>query len=427
MSKRCLIFLCKKFPYGNGEDFISQELNYYENKFDKIILVATQVNKKDTITKYISPKINNIKITIEYNLFFAIELLKTIFKYKKIAKYEKFFATSLIKKIYLIFFYVRFSVAIKKIIKNGIIETVKQYPEIVILSYWFNDLCMIGIELKKIICANDTNNIKCVILSRAHGYDLYKERSIVKYFPFRELILNNIDIVLSCSKDGTNYLKINYNKYNKKFITNYLGTILNSKHSLNININKNKFTIVTCSNLIKLKRLILVAETLNYLENNKNITNIRWICIGDGNQLPRIKKYCSKNLKKIDVTFTGKLKNVDVLTLYCNEDIDVFLNVSKYEGLPVSMMEALSCGIPIIATDVGGVNEIVINNKTGQLLNKNFEISELANIITQFIDMSINDKKKYKYQCKKLWEKKYNAKKNYENTIKIINHILNVS
>jgi len=48
------------------------------------------------------------------------------------------------------------------------------------------------------------------------------------------------------------------------------------------------------------------------------------------------------------------LPHNDVLNYYASNPVDVFINTSSSEGLPVSIMEAMSFGIPVIATNVGG-------------------------------------------------------------------------
>jgi colanic acid/amylovoran biosynthesis glycosyltransferase len=61
--------------------------------------------------------------------------------------------------------------------------------------------------------------------------------------------------------------------------------------------------------------------------------------------------------------------NVDhaqVIDYYTTNHIALFLSLSSREGLPVSLMEAISCGIPLLATTVGGVSEVV-NENTGRL------------------------------------------------------------
>ncbi|NCO54621.1 MAG: glycosyltransferase, partial [Bacteroidetes bacterium] len=68
--------------------------------------------------------------------------------------------------------------------------------------------------------------------------------------------------------------------------------------------------------------------------------------------------------------------------------VDLFINVSESEGIPVSIMEALSAGIPVIATNVGGTNEIV-NNDVGFLIDKEFEINTAVNIINNYLNSPI--------------------------------------
>jgi glycosyltransferase involved in cell wall biosynthesis len=91
--------------------------------------------------------------------------------------------------------------------------------------------------------------------------------------------------------------------------------------------------------------------------------------------------------KNILYNFLGFLPTNEVYLYYKNKPIDVFLNVSASEGLPVSIMEAQSCGIPVIATAVGGTPEIV-NEKVGILLSPNPTPEEIGSTIEYLIDNS---------------------------------------
>ena len=85
--------------------------------------------------------------------------------------------------------------------------------------------------------------------------------------------------------------------------------------------------------------------------------------------------------------------------------VDLFLNVSEYEGVPVSVMEAQSFGIPVIATAVGGTPEIV-NEENGFLLPENPSQDEIASAI---YDVVTNKEK---------WEKKRMlSRKNWEESL----------
>ena len=101
----------------------------------------------------------------------------------------------------------------------------------------------------------------------------------------------------------------------------------------------------------------------------------------------------------------------------------MFINTSSAEGAPVSIMEAQSFGIPVIATDVGGVREVVAEG-TGILLPVNFRINELASHIEQFIDMSLEDESAFRNNALHNWEDNFNASSNYHGFITKLNSIL---
>jgi len=81
--------------------------------------------------------------------------------------------------------------------------------------------------------------------------------------------------------------------------------------------------------------------------------------------------------------------------------INALVLVSETEGLPVAIMEAFSAGIPVIATDVGGVSELV-NGKNGILLEKKPEANKLVNAIETLRnepDELINERRESARQC----------------------------
>jgi glycosyltransferase involved in cell wall biosynthesis len=114
--------------------------------------------------------------------------------------------------------------------------------------------------------------------------------------------------------------------------------------------------------------------------------------------------------------------NKEILSYYKNNSVDLFLNLSSSEGLPVSIMEAISFGIPVIATDVGGTKDIV-NSKNGALLNADPSVEEVAEKIKSIIEMNKEDFEKLKENAVKIFNEKVNAKKNYSEFIEKINRL----
>ena len=124
--------------------------------------------------------------------------------------------------------------------------------------------------------------------------------------------------------------------------------------------------------------------------------------------------------------FVGQLPNNQILKYYSENKVDCFIHTSEIEGgAPVSIMEAESAGIPIIATDVGGVREMIQNN--GILLSSNPTVDEIANAIEIIINSSDKEKEEMKRNSERIWNEKFDAKKNAKKFIeevveKIIPH-----
>lgn len=73
------------------------------------------------------------------------------------------------------------------------------------------------------------------------------------------------------------------------------------------------------------------------------------------------------------------------MELYRKHPLDVFMNVSSTEGTPVAMMEAISCGVPVIATAVGG-NQEIVSDMNGILLRSDASPEDIAKAILNFLD-----------------------------------------
>ena len=98
------------------------------------------------------------------------------------------------------------------------------------------------------------------------------------------------------------------------------------------------------------------------------------------------------------------------------EDCDLFVQVSSSEGVPVSIMEALSFGIPVLATNVGGVGEIVYNRDSdpfGKLVNADITATNLATEIENFILLSPDKLLNMKRAARTEWELGWDSTKNY--------------
>lgn len=108
--------------------------------------------------------------------------------------------------------------------------------------------------------------------------------------------------------------------------------------------------------------------------------------------------------------FMGQVPNEQILRYYIDYKIDCFILTSENEGLPVSIMEAESAGIPIVATNVGGIREMIDGN--GVLLSANPTSDEVADAIISCIKCSKDEKEFMRKRSYEIWNSKFDAKQN---------------
>ena len=141
---------------------------------------------------------------------------------------------------------------------------------------------------------------------------------------------------------------------------------------------------------------------------------IRWVHFGGGSQEEEIKIFNFLKNKKsnIEVEFMGYVENKVVHKFYQDNKVNLFVNLSKVEGIPVSIMEAMGYSIPILATAVYGTPEAVFDNKNGFILDVNFNVNELATKLIFCIDNKelLTEMGKV---SKEIYLEKFNAEKNY--------------
>ena len=104
----------------------------------------------------------------------------------------------------------------------------------------------------------------------------------------------------------------------------------------------------------------------------------------------------------------------EVIDYYQSHYIDLYLLTSSSEGLPIAIMEALSFGTPVIATDVGGIKEMIVPDpKTPfcRLLPKDITGEDIADAIRQWIKE--NSKKNCAIAARKEWEERWSCTANY--------------
>jgi len=260
----------------------------------------------------------------------------------------------------------------KKLFRRG----EQKIKETVFYSFWFADASIgLGLMPKKMVTR---------WVSRAHRYDLYDDCVPVRSKVFREMAFKNLDKVLACSNQGADYLSCHYPRWKEKIGTLYLGTsqpVSIPDYKANPSIVK----FLTIARLEPVKRPLQTFKILNEIAVKYPQKKFSWTVIGGGSLEEQLHILAADEaIDNFEVQFLGEKHNPEVHKLLCEQSFDWMIMLSESEGLPISFAEAMSYGIPAIATDVGGVKEEVINGESGILLSSNPSADELASAIAPY-------------------------------------------
>ena len=183
-----------------------------------------------------------------------------------------------------------------------------------------------------------------------------------------------------------------------------------------------KKTISIPPAVIPLKLLSKENVLKKFKVRDKNRTRVLWMArvtgvknplrlIGIANSLPNTDFYLAGGGELLEEVKANAPKNLKVLGWQEAKNIlpiaDIFLSTSENEGMPIALIEAQLAGIPVVATDVGSVSEVIINNKTGLLCSKsNTELIEAINKLAQNKGKRLKFGKSGKVNALKLFSEK---------------------
>lgn len=176
---------------------------------------------------------------------------------------------------------------------------------------------------------------------------------------------------------------------------------------------KDEFSIEPDAKLIgTVGRLVWQKGLTYFIQAIKHIVDselqiagkIKFLIIGEGNERKSLEKLVMKLGIENNVIFTGFRKDVKEIL----QALDIFVLPSIREGQPIILLEAMAMGKPIVATDIEGVNETVVDGLTGILLPPRD-----PHLLAEAIMYSLKDSKKAQEMGqagRKIAEEKFNLK-----------------
>lgn len=363
-----LVLLTHSFPFGTGELFLDKELPFLLKEFSSITIIS--LFSKGTI-RWLPEGVRHIALPQESKLKKLYRSLTEPATYEEWIKHPKAFYSPTTMK-YLLGYMSYCSIIVEQLEKLLLEEPHLQ--EALFYTYWLH------VHATSLALLKKRRFPKLKVVSRAHGYDIYEEEYDPPFIPMRRLTTAGLNHIYPISEDGKDTLckKLNLNK--NKLSVERLGT--ESPGFLTKKTASNQLSIASCSHLVKVKQVDKIIESIGLLATAYPKLNIAWNHLGGGPLYKELHALAKKHLSdRVTWQMHGNVDQHFLFEFYREHPVDVFLSTSKSEGIPVSMMEAASCGIPIIAPDVGGIREIV-SADNGQLLSKNPSPAEVATALS---------------------------------------------
>lgn len=410
-SVKHLFIVVSNYPFGFAEPFLEPELRFLAEKFDRIHIITTEpcqhlnqhfVLPDNAEVVHPDPRVGTFsKLTSIRRLATDPVIRQEIRDIRDLDGSRLTFGklkTLLVARTR--------ALRLKRSLQELLNHKVRPEDQVFLYSYWCSEFAHTIAELTD-------ENPAYTSFSRAHGWDLYYERSAYDYLPMRKAIFNGLDAIFTISENGRNYLLAKFKEQvnESKFIQSRLG-IRKREKKTEIHRRFRRFRIVSCSNLISIKRVDLLIRSLERIDD----LEIEWVHFGDGVLMSELRMLAEKQLgpkKNISFKLKGRVPNWELLNYYGENEIDLFITVSKWDGIPVSIMEAMSFGIPTVGTNVGGIAEIVLNGQNGILLNRDPKPDEVASALKEVANMPDDQYNLLRSKAQETWGTFYSAEINY--------------
>jgi glycosyltransferase involved in cell wall biosynthesis len=255
-----------------------------------------------------------------------------------------------------------------------------------------------------------------VVVSRAHGADLYPDRHDPPYLPCRAFTLRQLDRLLPDSERGVAFVAEHYPWFASRCEVARMGVA--DPGFVTPRSPAGRFVVVSCSRIVPLKRVELIGEAVDHLARARPDTQFEWYHFGEGPLQPRVEKIAQRLAPNAKAHLPGYSSVEALFSFYRRNRVDVFVNASVSEGTSVAVMEAISCGIPVVATAVGGNPEIV-SSENGALVGPDPAPAEIAAAMSDLLDRP-DDAEARREGSRRVWRAKYDARANYAAFAKLL-------
>ena len=250
-----------------------------------------------------------------------------------------------------------------------------------------------------------------VVVARVNGFDLFLERHRPPYLPLRRATLERLDRLYAVSDCGKRYTVERYPWFEPRCEVSRLG--VHDPGGTSPAPTGRRRVIASCSRIHGVKRVELILRGVARAARRRPDLRFEWHHFGDGEEADEVERSAQVDLPdNARAIFHGNRTTAEIIAFYLEEPVAAFINASSSEGgSPVAIMEAASCGIPIIATAVGGNPEIV-SERNGALVSADPTPDEIADALIGLVEDPPAAAAR-RLGSRRVWEERFVARVNY--------------
>lgn len=405
-----LAIILKDYPYKRGEPYFHRELRTLAQHFDEIVLFSRHNCTENEQFHFEVPegvKVVNIGVHPNWQ-----SKLRTVFSALFSNAFKRVLTDLRWGKVPMNWLTVKTALAYDGLAKlhaeaiSSVLERMgRKHQDFIWYSYWCDEAAYMLAKWRH------EKRIPFAI-SRLHSFDIYVSRHPFSYLPYRQFIAENLNAVICISEHGRQYLQSRHPTAQDFFQVNYLGVENEIYMAADA---RQPLKLLSLSNIVPIKNLEAIVQALAHWKGGP----VHWHHFGGGKDDPyelRIRQLAKDKLGKLDnvsFTFHGFISPALVLNKIRELKPHALINSSHFEGIPVSMMEVASLGIPIIGPHICGVPEIVIDGENGFT----FQPINSEQLLEKLVKFSRLNDEKYEAMCRKSLEiqrERFCAETNYQ-------------